>query len=270
MFDRSLYTEGNLALRPMQHNDVRQVLEIIAEFDEDDAAEAQQTYEQSLQDQYCLTDNNEVIGVCGFKSIPDTDRTYALSWTYLASNHRHRGKGSRMLRWLLDLLHSYNARKLFVSTSDYRDPEDGDIYRSAREAYAEVGFKEELRHRDFYAPGESMISLGLRLQDRMSQANEKSDLAIRLTDVDEIPETDGSYWLAWDQVDISEGTKPQDFRKVIDQVAGWGARHLYMSIPSDIPSATSLMSSSGFKTAGRLIDYFEDGVDEVHYRYDVS
>ena len=69
----SCRTEGNLELRPMMANDVPMALRIIHDYDEDDAAEAQETYRRGIDGQYCLCDNRAVIGVVGAKPIPDTD-----------------------------------------------------------------------------------------------------------------------------------------------------------------------------------------------------
>jgi hypothetical protein len=42
-----------------------------------------------------------------------------------------------------------------------------------------------------------------------------------------------------------------------------------MAFPSDVANAASILTAARFKTAGRLVDYYEDGIDEVHYRYEV-
>jgi hypothetical protein len=43
-----------------------------------------------------------------------------------------------------------------------------------------------------------------------------------------------------------------------------------MAFPSDVANAPSLLTAARFKTAGRLIDYYEDGIDEVHYRLEIN
>ena len=261
--------EGNLELRPMASNDVQIALRIIHDYDEDDAEEARETYQRGIDGQYCLCENRAVIGVVGAKHIPDTDGAFGLSWTYLQRDQRRSGKGTRMLNWMLEIIKEQDARKVFVHASDYMDPVEGDIYRDARDAYIQVGFTQEVRQPDYYAPGESMLVYGMRLGPR-----EVGDVVlnlddIKLTDVDEIPETNDAYWLAWELVGQGQGTKPQDFQRIFDEVRGWGGRTIYMAFPSDVANASTLVTAARFKTSGRLIDYYEDGIDEVHYRYDV-
>ena len=266
MFRRA---EGNLELRPMVASDIQTALRIIQDYDQDDAAEAHGTYQRGIDGQFCLCENRAVIGVVGAKHIPDTDGSFGLSWTYLHRDHRRSGKGARMLNWMIEIMKEQDARKAFVHASDYMDPTEGDIYRDARETYVQVGFTQEVRQPDYYAPGESMLVYGLRLSPR-EVVNVILNLDdIKLTDVDEIPETNDAYWLAWELVSQGQGTKPQDFQRIFDEVRGWGGRTIYMAFPSDVANASTLVTAARFKTSGRLIDYYEDGIDEVHYRYDV-
>ena len=262
--------DGNLELRPMVVRDIPIALSIIQEYDEDDAMEAQETYGIGIDDQYCLCENGEVIGVVGAKPIEGTDGSFGLSWTYLHPRHRRTGKGTKMLNWMIEIMRERDGRKAFVHASDYMDPEDGDIYRDAREAYTQVGFSQEIRQPDYYALGESLLVYGMRLCDKETVNVVLNVDDIRLTDVDEIPETNGAYWLAWELVSQGQGTKPQDFTRVVDQVRGWGGRTIYMAFPSDVANASSIVTAARFKTAGRLVDYYEDGIDEVHYRFDVG
>ena len=266
MFHRA---DGNLELRPMTVKDIPVALRIIQEVDEDDAAEAQETYGNSIDDQFCLCENRTVIGVVGAKPIPETDGSFGLSWTYLDPSHRRSGKGTRMLNWMIEIMRERDGRKAFVHASDYIDPEDGDIYRDARETYIQVGFAQEIRQPNYYAQGESMLVYGMRLCEKETVNLVLNLDDIRLTDVDEIPETNGAYWLAWELVSQGQGTKPQDFQRVYDQVRSWGGRAIFMAFPSDVANAASILTAARFKTAGRLVDYYEDGIDEVHYRYEV-
>jgi N-acetylglutamate synthase-like GNAT family acetyltransferase len=266
MFHRG---DENLSLRPMNRGDIATVLRIIEDYDEDDCEEARETYAAGLDGQYCLCMQATVIGVVGAKHIQGTDGSFGLSWTYIERAQRRSGKGSQMLQWIIEIMKEQDGRKVFVQTSDYIDPEEGDVYRDARESYMQAGFIQELKQPGYYADNESLIVYGMRLCPR-----ETTDVVlklgeVRLTDVDEIPETDGAYWLAWEMVDDTMGTKPQDFQKVLDQVRSWGGRSIYMAFPSDIATAASLVTAARFRCSGRLIDYYEDGVDEVHYRLDL-
>lgn len=265
----AIRSNGTLELREMKPADMLRALQIISEYDEDDAYDARETYEESIEGQFVLTDNGSVIGVVGANPIENTDRAYGLSWTYLQRADRRSGKGSQMLEWILDWLREIGCRKVFVHASDYNDPEDGDIYFDAREAYIRVGFMQELRQPDFYSPGEAMLVYGMRLQPKENIEILPNMDSVRITDVDEIPETNDAYWIAWELEDRGPGSHPSDFDKLFREVRNWGARSLYMAFPSDVAKAHSLLSTARFRVAGRLLDYYEDGVDEVHYRYDV-
>jgi GNAT superfamily N-acetyltransferase len=267
MFHRA---DGNLELRPMKVKDIPVAVAIVREYDEDDALDAQESYGNGIEDQYCLCENGVVIGVVGAKPIENTDGSFGLSWTYLHPAHRRLGKGTTMLNWMIEIMRERDGRKAFVHASDYSDPERGDIYRDARESYIHVGFVQEVRQPDYYAPGESLLVYGMRLCEKESVEVVLNLDDIRLTDVDEIPETYGAYWLAWELVPQGKGTKPQDFQRVFDQVRSWGGRSIYMAFPSDVANSASLLTAARFRTSGRLIDYYEDGIDEVHYRYDIN
>ena len=254
--------------RPMSQRDVSAVLEIIEDHDEDDFEYAQKTYENSLMGQFVLELDSNIIGVTGANPIEGTDRSYVISWTYLRRNFIGRGQGRLMMSQLIDQIRHEGGRKLFVSTSDYVDPEDGDIYRDAREAYRAIGFEEELRHLNYYDLGENQICYGLRLQNEFDPAPvESNDMNIRLTDIDEIDECDGAYWLAWELDD--EGTNSKDLQLILDQVREWEGRTIFMAFPGDVSKAEEFMTRCRFKFDGSLTDYYQDGVHENHYRYDI-
>jgi GNAT superfamily N-acetyltransferase len=254
--------------RPMNSGDVNEALRIINDHDEDDYAWAQTTYAASLQGQYVLELDSRIIGVTGATPIEGTDRSYGISWTYLTREFIGRGYGRVLLENLIDQIRREGCRKAFVNTSDYYDPEDGDIYRDAREAYRAVGFLEEMRHADYYDKNENQITYAMRLEDRgPDHQHEMNSKQIRLTDVDEIPECDGAYWLAWELDD--EGTDPSSFNMIKEQVQDWGGRVIFMAFPSDLEHAPEFMTRCRFRKDGSLFDYYEDGTDEIHFRYDI-
>lgn len=266
-----MYLRGNksLSLRPMRPADIATVLSIIEQYDQDDVDDANETYHQGLSNQFCLCEQDQVVGVVGAKPIANTDRSFGLSWTYVDRSVRRGGQPIQMLQWVLDIIREQEGRRVFVHSSDYIDPERGDIYREARDAYNNAGFVQELKQPGYYGEDEALIIYGMRLIPKEENEIVMNLGDVRLTDVDEIPETDGAFWLAWELVDQGKGTKPQDFQKVIDQVREWDGRSIYMAFPSDVANAPSLVTAARFRACGRLIDYYEDGVDEIHYRYDL-
>ncbi len=255
--------------RPMRPQDVQTAIAIIDDHDEDDSAWAKQTYARSLHGQYVLELDSKVIGVSGATPIEGTDRAYSISWTYLTRDFIGRGYGRVLLENVIDQIRNEDGRIVFVNTSDYYDPEDGDIYRDAREAYRAVGFTEELRHADYYDKNEMLISYSMRIQPLGSPAaHPQNQQMIRLTDVDEIPECEGAYWLAWELDEV--GTDPSNFNMIAEQVKEWNGRVIFMAFPSDLENVAEFMTRCRFRKDGLLADYFEDGIDELHYRFDIA
>ena len=265
----AIKSNGTLELRPMTESDVPRVLSIITEYDEDDAYDAQETYEESVAHQFCLFDRGNLIGVVGAKPIENTLDAYGLSWTYLQRSERRSGKGSQMLTWIMEIIREQGGRKAFVHASDYHDPVEGDVYFDAREAYLRMGFVQELKHADYYAPGESMLVYGMRLQQR-GELNSNRILDDRkITDVDEIPETNNAFWIAWELVSQGSGSTAADLERVCREVKSWGGRSIFMAFPSEVVKSFELLPAAKFRVAGRLMDYYEDGIDEIHYRYEL-
>ena len=252
----------------MTPNDISEALTIINAHDEDDFAWAKTTYAESLDGQYVLELNSRLIGVTGAVPVEGTDRTYGISWTYLTKEFIGRGYGRILLDNIIEQIRNEGCRKVFVNTSDYFDPDDGDIYRDARETYRAVGFIEEMKHADYYDKNEAQISYGMRLEPRGPDTpHDMNTKQIRLTDVDEIPECNGAYWLAWELDE--EGTDPSSFSMIADQVKEWGGRVIFMAFPGDLTHLSDFTTRCRFRKDGALFDYYEDGTDELHFRHDI-
>jgi len=56
---------------------------------------------------------------------------------------------------------------------------------------------------------------------------------------------------------------------IYDQVVEWGGRVIFMAFPSDVVEAEGFTKSCRFRSTGSLFDYYEDGVDELHFRHDI-
>jgi ribosomal protein S18 acetylase RimI-like enzyme len=259
-----------MTFRPMQSKDVRSVLRIIAQVDEDDYDNAQETYRRGLRGHYVLTQNDEVIGVIGAQEAEGTDRTWWLSWTYLDEAHRGSGLGALLLEALFEQLEQWDARKIFVNTSDYFDLEEGRVYEDALAAYQRVGFVEELRHRDYYDRDETLITLGLRLQpaDEAAVAAPTHQQLARPTGYDEISETEGAYYIDWQFSDDPAGGM-QAWEATVREIAKRGGRVVFVGVAEDAEGVSRLIRQAGFKEAGRLTDFYEDGIDDIHFRYDL-
>jgi len=264
----------NVQFRPMQPEDLNTALQIIYETDEDDYETAAEEFQdEGVDGHYVLTKDGAVIGLTGCECMDEddiTDGSFFLSWTYLSQKHRGEGLGTMLLEQMLEVIRQNNGRKVFVSTSDYVDPEKGDVYRAARQLYSQAGFTEELRHPNYYNPTEAMITFGLRLEQlQPRQSFRPEGRKISLKDIDEIAETEDAYAISWEYTD-GEGSTSVDFQRVIQEVEKWEGRVIFVAIPSDAEQLIQLMVNCRFRQEGQLADYFEDGIHEVHFRYDLA
>lgn len=256
---------------PMQKGDIGAAVSVINSTDEDDAEYAEECYKKyGVEGNFILKHEGKVIGVIGYEYADETDASFWLSWTYLLDNYHAKGLGREMLTTVLNDLRSQGARKIFISTSDYRDMEDGRIYQRARNLYKAAGFVEEVRHQDYFSFNESQIMLGLRLSNGSTQQEmEPEGEGIKLTSTFEIEETEGSFVIDWKYSGRKMFTE-KDLDKLVKKAEKKGAKRIFISFPSICNTGTgddaaSIVSQYGFYEIGRLEDYFEDGIDECHF-----
>jgi ribosomal protein S18 acetylase RimI-like enzyme len=268
--------EAQAELRPMQEADLPFVLTIINQHDEDDAEEAEESYaEQGLENQFVLVRGEEILGVSGFRYAAGTIGTAWLSWTYLRKDAQQQGLGTWMLNAMLQRMREENYRKIFVSTSDYVDPNEGPIYAAANQLYQNVGFRQEVVHPDYFDVGESQIVYGLTLQSNMSIIPPHADNSCLLFNgLFEIPETDDVYVINWDvqQKKLfgrNQQFTAQDLQLGLETAREWEARAVFISFPSNMPSVLPPLQAAGFVEEGRLKDYYEDGIDELRFRFNL-
>lgn len=263
-------------LRPLLEEDVPFVLAIINEHDEDDADEAEASYaEQGLDNQFVLVRGEDILGVSGFRYAAGTVGTAWLSWTYLRKAAQLQGLGTWMLNDMLQRMREENYRKIFVTTSDYVDPKEGPIYAVANQLYQNVGFRQEVVHPDYFDVGESEIIYGLALQSNNNIIPPAADNScLMFNGLFEIPETDDAYVINW-------GVQPkklfgrqqqftaQDLQLGLETAREWKARAVFISFPSNMPSVLPPLQAAGFVEEGRLKDYYEDGIDELRFRFNI-
>ncbi len=255
--------------RPMTAADASAALEIIRACDEDDYETARISYEEGgPKDQYVLTQQGRVIGVTGYRPIEFTDRSYWLSWPYLDDKLRGLGLGEAMIERVLAVLGEMDARKVFVNTSDLSDSRGGQLYADAIQWYEAAGFRLELRYEDYYEPGESRLTYGRRVGPLYGSrpAFEPNPRGIVLLEVDEIAETDNAYFIDWDYSEDRTMFHPQELIDMIRQVRDWEGRCIFVGFPSPLKMVEEEFKTAGFFNCGRLIDFYEDGIDETHYR----
>jgi GNAT superfamily N-acetyltransferase len=263
-------------LRKMELGDLRHVIRIIQEHDEDDGESAEKSYQDTGFDhQFVLECDENVVGVTGYKEIPSCDRSYWLSWTYLDQKYRGQGYGRQMVQELIDKLHASSARKLFVQMSDYEDADDGKIYEAALKLYQSVGFELEVTSEDFYDEGESQLILGLVLEKSDDKeihiADEKA--CLEFSDLIELAETEGAYTFGWTTKEkkslfsAKRNFTVLDLKIGLESVQENGGRAVFLTFPSNLPLIHEPLQKAGFRLIGQLTDYYEQGLHELHFCY---
>ncbi len=271
----------NMELRLMCMSDLPAVSRIIDAHDDDDAEAAEEDYHDTgLDHQFVLEADSKVIGVTGYRPVEATDHTAWLSWTYLDKPHQGKGIGKRMINDVLGKLRDIGGRKVFVKLSDYEAPENGNIYEQALHAYKAVGFEEELISYDFYDDGENQIMLGLCIYTPDPEAEDvevsvqEEKPVIRFNGLYEIAETEGAYTFNWTVTKKSLFGKRSfsvlDLKTGLQAVKDQGGRRVFLTFPSNLPLIHNPLQSAGFKYVGRLGDYYERGVHELHFTHDLE
>jgi RimJ/RimL family protein N-acetyltransferase len=250
--------------------DVGPALRIISAHDSDDAEVAEAAYEKSLAWQYAFCVDGELPGVTGGTPIDETDDSWWLSWTYLDAAHRGQGLGREMLGRMLEVMRRDGARKVFLTTSSLRGRDGRPKYAAAIRASEAAGFEHELRHADFYTPGEAMLVMGLRMRAMVQRAVEPDAREIRLGVAHEIGETDDTYALDWQFVADGSGDGVEAFETAIEALNELEARIAFVGLPSDARAAMALTEAAGFHVDGTVRDFYADGVDEIRWRLDLE
>ena len=258
----------------MHKADLDEVVAIIHSHDDEDAAEALDGFNRpgGLEDQFVLERAGQIVGITGFATPPGCDQTHWLSWTYVHHELVNQGIGREIITDLIEHLKQAGGRKLFIKISDYAEPDESGnvihVYQAALHLYQSLGFTEELVLKDYYDRSETMTILGLRLNelepDGPQAETEKPKL--QFNSIFEIAETEDAYSFGWDA-----GAKrlfdASDVELGLEDVRKRAGRAVFLSFPHNYTNVAQTLFSAGFSNAGRLEDYYEDGVHEQHFSY---
>lgn len=154
-------------IRLMRPDDMDEVLRLIRLHDSDDyraakASFAHTDFNAPLESiaHVVLMDpvENRPVAVSGYY-VDDLEAqgVYWLGWTYVNPFFRGKGYGGAVMEWVLTALQHVDARKCFLSTSSLPK------YQAAVGFYQRYGFNTEGRLKDFYAPGEDQLIMGVDL-----------------------------------------------------------------------------------------------------------
>ncbi|HUS96224.1 MAG TPA: GNAT family N-acetyltransferase [Hyphomicrobiaceae bacterium] len=260
----SMFGGGGPQIRAMQRSDLGGVLRIIHGYDEDDFEEARDDLQEDIDGMLVLTKGSTVIGVTGATPDPQTEGVVWLSWTYIDRVHKGQGFGRQLVGGLLDAVRAEGFRKLFISTSDYKD-EGEDIYAPARAFYEKSGAKLEVVLPDYHARGESRYVYGLDLQPPPSRNEHPSGGALRFIDIEPAPESENGLALVWEEV---QGNGPiegidSNLEAMVAKARAERARVLVAAVPSDLcGNIGAPLQVAGFEHRGRLIDYFAPNIHQ--------
>ena len=92
-----------------------------------------------------------LLGYTCYGPIPDTESSFDLYWIAVAPAEQRTGLGSALLHETERLALLQNAKRMFVDTSGREQ------YTPTRNFYERMGYREEARLVDFYAPGDDKV-----------------------------------------------------------------------------------------------------------------
>jgi len=265
-------------IRKLKPEDLDEVLALIREHDEDDAEYAMNTLLGSNSNNIIAEKDGVILGVSGYENIIGTDRTAYLSWTYVLKSKLREGIGRSLLNSTLSYAKNDKCRLMVLKVSDYTESDSNvSIYEGARQLYINTGFKTQMICPNFYDKGEAVEIMTIRLADNdSSKPNIKDEKPrIRFSGLREIVETNGAYAFDWTVETVffimkNRNFSVQDLEIGLDAAINNDARVVFLTFPSNLPLIHNPLQESGFKFLGKIKDYYEDGVDELHFIKDLS
>ncbi|MCU7853746.1 MAG: GNAT family N-acetyltransferase [Candidatus Thiodiazotropha sp. (ex Monitilora ramsayi)] len=259
-------------IRVMEERDLQRVVELIGETDDDDAEDAQNEFEfDGVEHHWVAELEGMVIGVSGYRQVPQTQGTGWVSWTYIDPVHQGKGHGRALFEFVIDQARKFGAEKLFIKVSNYVDENGINIYEKACRMYESFGFECELVSKDFYGEGEDQLIYSMCLVTEQNTEDEKENEkpVIRFFEIFEIAGTEGAYSFGW-QVEKKSLLNKRSFSVMdlntgLEAVRQQGGRIVFLTFLSNLPLIHEPLSKAGFKFVGKLKDYFEPGVHELHF-----
>lgn len=242
----------------MTLRDIPAVLQWIAATDEENAEQAREEFAAGLEGQLIYERGDRMVGTTGVEEIEGTDGSCWLGWTAVAPDTQP-DEALAMLAELTAQLQQQEVRKIFAETSDPAE-------QGLRALLENSGFQKELEHPDYYAPGEHMVGLGLRLFSAEPEPIEGDPRPVQLIDLIEIEDADGTLFVDWD---FANEAGPNELNDAARFARGRDGRLLFASAPSHATGAARAFEAAGFRHAGCWLDFHEDGVHEEHFRMEL-
>ena len=263
----------NKSIRKILTTDLESVLKIISSFDEDDAEEARNNIFIDNMVHFVCEVDNQIVGISGYERVLGTDRTAYLSWTYVDKNYTNKGIGTELIRYTIESASEEGCRCMFIKISDYKiEGAINSVYDSARRIYLKEEFKSLIIYNDYYQDGENLEILGKRLSTELLEKplikDEKPTM--RFNGISLVNETESTYTFNWyvpNRFNIFEKRifSVKDIEIGINSAVKLGAKSIVLSFPSNLPLIHKPLFDTNFKLLGKLKDYYEDGLDELHF-----
>jgi GNAT superfamily N-acetyltransferase len=258
----ALFGSSGPKLKPMEWQHVSDAIQIIAQTDEDDAAEAESTFvDGGTENMFVLQEKGKVLGLIGYSLDEDVPDVAWLSWTYLDQEHTGKGLGGLMLNDLLGKLAQLQVRKIFIETSDYEEF-GKKIYAAAHKLYEEFGAAVEMTVPGYHSPNEAKIVYGLDNPEAPEppRAEPSVSTGLSIFEVHKAPETDNVAGLRWRET--SAGLSGLDQQLSLARSQRY--RMAVLAIPSDLsnPNAADLQAQ-GLTKCGELKEFYGKDLHQV-------
>lgn len=95
--------------------------------------------------------HGKVVGYVCYGAVAMAVGTYDLYWICVDQTQQRSGAGRKLMTWAEDRIAEAGGRLVIVETSGRP------LYHPTRSFYLRIGYKEEARIRDFYAPGDDRV-----------------------------------------------------------------------------------------------------------------
>jgi len=158
------------AIRCSRQEDRDDILGFVAEtgfFRDDELAVAREVLDEALAkgpeghyQSYTAEEGGRCVGWVCFGPTPCTLGTFDIYWIAVAKERQGRGIGKALVRAAEKAIVERGGRMAVFETSGRT------IYDSTRRFYSKLGYREEARLKDFYAPGDDKLIYVKRVNNR--------------------------------------------------------------------------------------------------------
>ncbi len=268
-------SDNDVLVRPMAHDDLPAVYDLLDAIDPEEGEEARETFERGWEDIFVLDAFGMVAGLAGFEFIDGTDRTVWVEWPAIDTEAATVDVALLLIEHIVRTVGNLGARRAYVRLPQRTDGDPTEpVWTVLRQAFEAAGFGIELTHNDYYEPGEAMLMLGRNVEspDTVAAPPEApspvgDDRTIAIRGAQPLEETDDAHVVDWDFDPAGTGAGVD---RAIAEARNAGARILFASVPSDAPRARDTFTHHGFRTIGTVKDFIADGVHETHLRLDIN